>query len=176
MPDLDFIFEIGPQLRLQLSKFEFEKHGKGQLFLNLQARGVLSTDFSGVVSRGYVFQPELSYRQRGWLSEKTSLSVTVSPTWATEKLHDYFYQVDSNFVTDQRRAYDAKGGYLGTNLSVGVSFNATENIRVFTFGRASLHSGSANEDSPLFRQTSTFAFGVGMVWRFWESEERVVGR
>lgn len=176
MPDLDFIFEIGPQLRLQLSKFEFEKHGKGQLFLNLQARGVLSTDFSGVVSRGYVFQPELSYRQRGWLSEKTSLSVTVSPTWATEKLHDYFYQVDSDFVTDQRRAYDAKGGYLGTNLSVGVSFNATENIRVFTFGRASLHSGSANEDSPLFRQTSTFAFGVGMVWRFWESEERVVGR
>ncbi|MFT6993129.1 MAG: outer membrane scaffolding protein for murein synthesis (MipA/OmpV family) [Paraglaciecola sp.] len=176
MPDLDFIFELGPQLRIRLSKFEFEQHGNAEIFLNLQARGAFSTDFSGIDKRGYVFQPVLSYRQRGWLSEKTALSVSLSPTWATEKLHDYFYQIDSDFVTDQRQAYDAKGGYLGTDLSVGLSFNATEDIRIFTFGRVSLHSGSANEDSPLFREKSTFSYGVGMVWRFWESEERVSGR
>ena len=176
MPDLDFIFELGPQLRLRLSKFEFEEHGKGELFLNLQARAAFSTDFSVINKRGYVFQPVFSYRQRGWLSEKTALSVSLSPTWATEKLHDYFYQVDSDFVTDQRQAYDAKSGYLGTDLSVGLSFNATEDIRIFTFARASLHSGSANEDSPLFRENSTFSYGVGMVWRLWESEERVSGR
>jgi len=176
MPDLDFIFELGPQLRLRLSKFEFEEHGKGELFLNLQARAAFSTDFSVINKRGYVFQPVFSYRQRGWLSEKTALSVSLSPTWATEKLHDYFYQVDSAFVTDQRQAYDAKSGYLGTDLSVGLSFNATEDIRIFTFARASLHSVSANEDSPLFREKSTFSYGVGMVWRLWESEERVSGR
>jgi outer membrane scaffolding protein for murein synthesis (MipA/OmpV family) len=176
MPDLDFIFELGPQLRLRLSKFEFEEHGKGELFLNLQARAAFSTDFSGFNKRGYVFQPVFSYRQRGWLSEKTALSISLSPTWATEKLHDYFYQVDSDFVTEQRSAFDAKGGYLGTDLSVGLSFNATEDIRIFTFARASLHSGSANEDSPLFREKSTYSYGVGMVWRLWESEEMVAGR
>lgn len=176
MPDLDFIFELGPQLKLRLSKFEFEQHGKGELFLNLQARAAFSTDFSGLDKRGYVFQPVLSYRQRGWLSEKTALSVSLSPTWATEKLHDYFYQVDSDFITDQRSAYDAKGGYLGTNLSIGLSFNVTNDIRMFTFARTSLHSGAANEDSPLFRDKSTFSYGVGMVWRLWESEERVAGR
>jgi outer membrane scaffolding protein for murein synthesis (MipA/OmpV family) len=176
MPDLDFIFELGPQLRVRLSKFKFEQHGKGELFLNLQARAAFSTDFSGINKRGYVFQPVLSYRQRGWLSEKTALSFSLSPIWATEKLHDYFYQVGNDFVTEQRQAYDAEGGYLGTNLSVGVSFNATENIRIFTFARASLYMGSANENSPLFRDKSTYAYGVGMVWRLWKSEQRVSGR
>lgn len=176
MPDLDFIFELGPQLKLKLSKFEFEQHGKAELLLNLQARAVFSTDFSSIHKRGYVFQPVLSYRQRGWLSEKTALSVSLSPTWASEKLHDYFYQVDSEFVTEQRSAYDADSGYLGTDLSVGLSFNATEDIRIFTFARASLHSGSANEDSPLFIDKSTYSYGLGMVWRLWESEEKVSGR
>lgn len=176
MPDLDFIFELGPQLKLRLSKFEFEQHGKAELLLNLQARAVFSTDFSSIHKRGYVFQPVLSYRQRGWLSEKTALSVSLSPTWASEKLHDYFYQVDSEFVTEQRSAYDADSGYLGTDLSVGLSFNATEDIRIFTFARASLHSGSANEDSPLFIDKSTYSYGLGMVWRLWESEEKVSGR
>jgi outer membrane protein len=176
MPDLDFIFELGPQLRVRLSKFEFEQHGKGELFLNLQARAAFSTDFSGFNKRGYVFQPVFSYRQRGWLSEKTALSVSLSPTWATKKLHDYFYQVDSDFVTEQRSAYDVKSGYLGTDLSVGLSFNATEDIRIFTFARASLHSGAANEDSPLFRDKSTYSYGLGMVWQLWESEEKVLGR
>ena len=176
MPDLDFIFELGPQLKLKLSKFEFEQHGKAELLLNLQARAVFSTDFSSIHKRGYVFQPVLSYRQRGWLSEKTALSVSLSPTWASEKLHDYFYQVDSAFVTEQRSAYDAGSCYLGTDLSVGLSFNATEDIRIFTFARASLHSGSANEDSPLFIDKSTYSYGLGMVWRLWESEEKVSGR
>ena len=176
MPDLDFIFELGPQLSLRLTKFEFEQHGKGELFLNLQARAAFSTDFSGIDKRGYVFQPVFSYRQRGWLSEKTALSFSLSPTWATEKLHDYFYQVDNDFATEQRATYDAKGGYLGTDLSVGVSFNATKNIRIFTFARVSLHAGSANEDSPLFREKSTYSYGAGMVWRLWEGEHKVSGR
>jgi outer membrane protein len=176
MPDLDFIFELGPQLKLRLSNFEFEQHGKGELFLNLQARAVFSTDFSGIDKRGYVFQPVLSYSQRGWLSEKTALSVSLSPVWATEKLHDYFYQVDNDFVAEDRPVYDAKGGYLGTDLSVGLSFNATKNIRIFTFARVSMHSGAANENSPLFRNKGTYSYGLGMVWRLMESEKRVAGR
>jgi len=176
MPDLDFIFELGPQLRVRLRQFEFEQQGKAELFLNLQTRAVFSTDFSGIEHRGYVFQPQLSYRQRGWLSNKTALSVTISPTWATEKLHDYFYQVDSAFMTSERQTYEADGGYLGTDLSLGVSFNARDNIRIFVGGNIAIHSGAANEDSPLFKEKSTYSISVGMVWRIWESQERVAGR
>ena len=176
MPDLDFTFELGPQLKLRLSKFEFEDHGRGELFLNLQTRAVFSTDFSGIDHRGYVFQPDLRYRQKGWLSEKTALSISVSPTWASEKLHDYFYQVNQEFVTDQRQLFDAKGGYLGTRLLVSMSFNATENIRMFIGGSTSMHVGAANEDSPLFLEKNTYSIGLGLVWRLWQSEEKVSGR
>lgn len=176
MPDLDFIFELGPQLKMRLSRFEFAEHGKGELFLNLQTRAVFSTDFSGMDHRGYVFQPQLRYVQRGWFSEKTALSVGLSPTWASEKLHDYFYQVDQGFVTDQRPLFDAKGGYLGTRLSLSVSFNATQNIRVFLGGSTSMHEGAANDSSPLFLDANTHSFSVGMVWRLWESKEKVAGR
>lgn len=176
MPDLDFIFELGPQLKLRLSKFVFEQHGRGELFLNLQTRAVFSTDFSGIDHRGYVFQPDLRYRQKGWLSEKTALSISVSPTWASEKLHDYFYQVDQDFVTAQRQVYDAKGGYLGTRLLVSVSFDATDNIRMFIGGSTSMHAGAVNEDSPLFLEKNTYSVGLGLVWRLWQSEEKVSGR
>lgn len=176
MPDLDFVFEVGPQLRMRLAKFRFEEHGRGQLFLNLQTRAAFSTDFSGIEKRGFVFQPELQYRQRGWLSDKTALSIRLSPTWATEKLHDYFYQVEEEFVTQQRPEYDAKGGYIGTSLGLAISFNATEDIRMFVGGNMSLHSSAANEDSPLFRDKNTFSVGAGLVWRIWESDERVSGR
>jgi outer membrane scaffolding protein for murein synthesis (MipA/OmpV family) len=176
MPDLDFIFELGPQLKLRLSKFEFQDHGRGELFLNLQTRAVFSTDFSGINHRGYVFQPDLRYRQKGWLSEKTALSISLSPTWATEKLHDYFYQIDQDFVTEQRQLFDAKGGYLGTRLLVSVSFNASEDIRMFIGASTSMHQGAANEDSPLFLEKNTYSIGLGMVWRLWESEEKVSGR
>lgn len=176
MPDLDFIFELGPQLKLRLSKFEFEGHGRGELFLNLQTRAVFSTDFSGMDHRGYVFQPDFRYSQKGWLSDKTALSISVSPTWASEKLHDYFYQVDQDFVTGQRPAYDAKGGYLGTRLLVSVSFNASENIRMFMGASTSMHAGAANEDSPLFLEKNTYSIGAGLVWRLWQSDEMVSGR
>jgi len=176
MPDLDFVFEVGPQLRLRLSKFDFKDHGKGQLFLNLQTRAAFSTDFSGINQRGYVFQSQFAYRQRGWLSEKTALSVSLAPTWATEQLHDYFYQVSQDFVTNQRSLYDAKGGYIGTSLSVSLSFDATEKIRMFVGASGDFHSGAANENSPLFRDKNTYSFGVGLVWRLYESEERVAGR
>jgi outer membrane scaffolding protein for murein synthesis (MipA/OmpV family) len=176
MPDLDFIFEVGPQLRLLVADVQLAEKGQGELHLNLKGRAAFSTDFSGVNQRGYVFQSEFEYIHKGWLSEKTAISIGITPTWATERLHDYFYQVGSEFVSPQRQAFDAQGGYLGTDISVGLSFNPTPDIRVFLRGRASIHSGAANEDSPLFKNKSTFSVGAGLVWRLYQSDEKVSGR
>jgi MipA family protein len=176
MPDLDYIFELGPQLKLRLADVTFAQHGKGELYLNLQTRAAFSTDFSQFNYRGLVFQPELAYRQKGWLSDKSALSVSLSPTWATEQLHDYFYQVEDDYVSAQRQAFNAKGGYLGTDLSVFVSFNASQDVRIFLGGNMALHSGAANRQSPLFIQASQYSFGVGLVWRLYQSEARVAGR
>lgn len=172
MPELDFLFEVGPQFVYKLKSYDFDNGGKARLNARLQTRAVFSTDFSNLDSRGYVIEPELSYQQRGVLFEKTGLNLSFSMTYASEDLHDYFYQVDEAFVTDNRAAFDAKGGYLGSTASVGVSFPIGENIRGFLGGSVNFHAGAANEDSPLFEDDVTYSFALGFVWRLYESNAK----
>ncbi len=170
MSELDFLFEVGPQLIYKVNDYVFTNGGKGRLNARLQARAVFSTDFEGANQRGYVFEPTLSYEQRGTLFEKTGFSASFSMIFATEKLHDYFYQVDNRFVSDTRAAFDAKAGYLGSELSLGFSFSILQNIRGFVGGSAQFHQGAANDDSPLYEDDVTFSVGLGFVWRMYQSE------
>lgn len=170
MPELDFLFEVGPQLVYRVKDFDFQGGGNGRLNLRLQARAVFSTDFERLDQRGYVFEPELSYQQRGTLFENTGLNLSLGLVFASEDLHDYFYQVDSDFVTEERAAFDASGGYLGAQVSIGVSFPIRKNMRGFLGGSLRSHHGAANEDSPLFEKKLTYSIGAGFVWRLYESE------
>ena len=172
MPELDFLFEVGPQLVYRLKDFEFEGGGNARLNARLQARAVFSTDFSQLDDRGFVFNPVITYQQRGRLFEGTALSASIGMVFATERLHDYFYQVADEFATTDRQQYDAKAGYLGTELGASFSFPIAENIRGFVGAGMQIHSGSANEDSPLFEKDITYSFGLGFVWRLYRSEAK----
>lgn len=172
MPELDFLFEVGPQFVYKVGTFDFENGGKSRLNARLQTRAVFSTDFSRIDERGYVIEPEISYQQRGVLFEKTGLNVSFSMTFASEELQDYFYQVDQAFVTDSRAQFDAKGGYLGSRLSTSMSFSIGENIRAFLGGSVNFHAGAANEDSPLFEDDVTYSLAAGFVWRLYESDTK----
>ncbi|MFT5298163.1 MAG: outer membrane protein, partial [Colwellia sp.] len=81
-------------------------------------------------------------------------------------------QVDAAFANSNRTLYDAKGGYLGAEISLGLSFPIRKNIRGFFAGSAQLHQGSANQDSPLYEKDITYSFGIGFVWRLYESEAK----
>jgi outer membrane scaffolding protein for murein synthesis (MipA/OmpV family) len=172
MPELDFLFEIGPQLVYRVKDFKFENGGNGRLNFRLQARAVFSTDFEDIEDRGYVFEPRLTYQQRGVWQENTGLNLSASLIFASEDLHDYFYQVDSEFVTDSRAQFDAKGGFLGAELGASMSFPITKNIRGFASLAAQIHHGAANEDSPLFEDDITYSVGLGFVWRLYQSEAK----
>lgn len=172
MPELDYLFEIGPQFVYKIKTFDFNNGGKARLNGRLQTRVVFSTDFSGLDQRGYVIEPELTYQQRGVLFADTGLNVSLSMTFATEDLHDYFYQVDEAFVTESRGAFDAKGGYLGSRLGVSVAFPIGDSIRGFIGGAVNFHVGAANDDSPLFEDKLTYSLGAGFVWRFYESQRK----
>jgi len=172
MPELDFLFEVGPQAVFKLKDFQFEGGGNGRLNARLQARAAFSTDFSRIDKRGFVFNPVLTYQQRGRFFEGTALSASIGAVFATEKLHDYFYQVDDAFANELRDSFDAKGGYLGTELGVSFSFPLAENIRAFVGGGAQIHTGSANEDSPLYEDDITYSVAVGFVWRLYQSDAK----
>ena len=170
MPDLDFLGEIGPQLTVDLGEYQ-----KGRLQLSLPVRAVFSTDFGNLDQRGYVFNPELSYAREGPFAG-LRMSVELEASFATEKLQDYFYQVDSSFATPSRTAFDAEGGYMGSELMIGFSYGVTEHLRFFTGVQAAYHGGAANEDSPLYGDDLTFSVGAGFVWSVYESDARVSAR
>jgi len=182
MPELDFLGEIGPQMIFMLGKYDFDKNakgenigtniGKGRLDFRLQARAVFSTDFSKIEGRGFIFEPQISYQHRGFKHEETAFNISFGAVFATEQTHDYFYEVAPEFATAARPAFDAKAGYLGSELSLGVSFKVSEDIRAFIGGSAQFHSVAANKDSPLFEKEVTYSIGTAFVWRFYKSEAK----
>jgi len=172
MPKIDFLFEVGPQFIYKVKEFSYENGGQARIKARLQARAVFSTDFDRIDDRGYVFEPTLTYEQRSVLFDKTSLRLSLSFTFASEELQDYFYQVDNEFVSENRQYFDAKSGYLGANVTMGFSFPISKNIRGFINSSIKLHNGAVNQNSPLFENDMTYSLGAGFVWRVFESKKK----
>jgi len=172
MPELDFLFEVGPQVVYRIKDYEFSNGGTARLNARLQARAAFSTDFSELDDRGFVLNPVITYQQRGRLFPETALSASIGMVFATERFHEYFYEVADQFATDARPAYQAKGGYLGTEVGFSFSFPIKENIRGFAGAGLQFHAGSANEDSPLYEKDVTYSVAIGFVWRLYKSERK----
>jgi len=170
MPDLDFLLEIGPQLVITLA----ERPDVDSVSLKLPLRVVGSTDFHNLKYRGLIFQPRLAYdRENLFGSEDLSGTVSIGPTFASEPLMDYFYEVGPQFATPQRPVYDAQAGYLGSNLRLGLSYQVSERFKISLGTQLSYYGGATNEDSPLFRSRTGIAAGIGFVWKAWMSRTMV---
>jgi len=166
MPDLDFLFGIGPQLIFKL----INEPGHRKLNLNLQTRAVFSTDFSSISSRGYVFNPKLNYTQNHLTDLDLKLFTSVGPVFATEKLMDYFYEVPPEFVSPVRPAYDADAGYLGSNITLSLSKRFNRRFRVLLGTQLGIHTGATNRDSPLFKDDMNLSVFTAFSWSFFQSK------
>lgn len=166
MPDLDYLFGIGPQLIFKL----INEPGHRNLNLNLQARAVYSTDFSSANSQGYVFNPKLRYSRENLTGLDLKFSTSAGPVFATEDLMDYFYEVQPEFVTPKRPAYDADAGYLGSNLTFAVSKRFNNRFRLWVGTRLGIHNGATNDDSPLFKDEINTSFFMAFFWSIFQSE------
>jgi len=166
MPDLDSLFGIGPQFIFKL----VNEPGHRRLNFNLQARSIYSTDFSSINHRGYVLNPEFKYTQEHVTDLDLKVFTSAGPIFATEKLMDYFYEVDDQYVTPSRQAYDADAGYLGSNITLGVSKRFNNRFRLILGTRLGLHHGATNDDSPLFREKLNLGVFTAFTWSFKQSE------
>ena len=154
MPDIDPIVEIGPSLEIYLSPDRAWS-------IRLPWRAVAATDLSHVDGIGWVFAPNLNYESRqlgGW-----GFGAAVGPLYASEKYHDYYYEVLPAHATTARPAYDAKSGYSGSRMMFTASRRFTD-FWVGAFARYDQLSGAAFEDSPLVKKKSSFMAGVGIAW------------
>ncbi len=169
MPDLDYLVQVGP--RVQWTMARAAKWAK--IDLEVPVRAVFSTDLSEVDFRGVLFAPEIAYQHERFLDSPYEVKFSVGVNFATEKLHDYFYEVPAQFVAPARPAFDADAGYLGARLKLLVKRNLGKRFIVFAGGAVNLHSGAANEASPLFRDELTFGLGGGVIWKFFRSKATV---
>jgi outer membrane scaffolding protein for murein synthesis (MipA/OmpV family) len=163
MTDIDPTIEMGPSLEIALSRDSLHERSWS---IRLPWRAVAATDLSHVNGIGWVFAPSLNYEARhssGW-----DLGAAAGPIYASEKYHDYFYEVAPGFATVTRPAYDATSGYSGSRLT----FTASRRFRDFwvgAFARYDDLSGATFDDSPLLKKKASFMAGAGIAWILAES-------
>jgi MipA family protein len=166
MPKLDPAVEIGPALELKLGS-PAERAGWSMV---LPVRVVIASDLRHAQSLGWVFSPYLRYQPRRVPGAGWEFDISFGPLYAGERYHDYYYQVDPAFVTSTRSAYDARGGYSGSRLTLAAS-RRFANFWAGAFVRYDSLAGAVFDDSPLVRSHQSFMFGAGVAWIFSRSRE-----
>lgn len=167
MPSLDMVFEVGPALEICLWR---SCTGDRKLQFRLPVRAVFSTDFGSIESRGGSAHPNLNFDINnigpggGW-----NFGVAAGPLYATERLHDYYYEVAPLYATGTRPAYDARAGYSGSRMTVALS-KRFPRVWFGAFARYDTLAGATFEDSPLVRSDHAFMAGFSIAWIFAESE------
>ena len=169
MDDLDYLLEVGPRLTY---RFLPPSH-RDDFYFSLAGRAVISTDIANWRYEGITVAPRLTYWRNRLLERDFNLSVWIEPLFGFDGLNDYFYEVRPEDARPDRPAFDADDGYLGTELSFGLSYGFSERLRAFGGVQLGYWNHSANDSSPLHRDDLTVGVGGGLRWSIFTSDERV---
>lgn len=171
MPELLPTFEAGPSLDYWLIR---PQAAGWQARLRWPVRAVMATDLRQFESAGVLTQPQLDVSHR-WTPGPWSIRLGggFGVLWASEDYHDYFYEVDPQFVTPQRPAYDARAGYSG--LRAGLQFSVVNGPWRLGMGLLADEFGDARfADSPLVETDTSLVAFFGLAYRFRQSREFVL--
>lgn len=169
MPDLRPTVEFGPEMDLTLWRSDNRERF---LKLRLPVRSAFTVE-AAPRNIGWVFSPNLNLDLGdlpgipGW-----KLGMLAGPIYATRRQHQYFYGVAPEFATADRPAYEAHGGYSGTQFLASAS-KRYRNTWVGAFVRYDSLRGAVFEDSPLLARHSFAAAGVAVSWILGTSKTRV---
>ena len=152
--------------------FLTDPHGSTRLKLLCPFRAVFSSNLQNLHYRGYTVPPGLllesfDFLQHGWRG-----IALVSATFADRQLNAYFYDVAPEFMTPSRPFYDARAGYLGSDLVLGLMVPLQKNLRFFTGTQFAYRDGAANVDSPLFKSRTGYSVFAGIAYSFFRSERK----
>ena len=169
MPDLQPTVEIGPSLDFNLWRTADRRY---KLDLRLPVRTAVTVK-EGMDDIGWVFSPRLNLDisdvagLAGW-----NMGLLAGPMVGSERNHEYFYSVAPQYATADRPAYDAKGGYAGSQFLMSVSKRYPK-YWLGAFARWDSLNGAVFADSPLVKREDYFAAGIGIAWVFRESSTLV---
>ena len=110
--------------------------------------------------------PAVTYRRHDLFGVDLRAIASLGATFGSDGYNDYFYEVRRPDVRPGRPRYRADAGYVGSELTLGLSWGVTDRLRLFGGTQIGFWAGSANEDSPLFRDKMTYGVGGGLRWSF----------
>jgi outer membrane protein len=169
MPDLGFLGEFGPRLKV----FLVNPTPTSRLRLDLPLRAVMEFR-GGVRRRGTTFEPRLVFETREagspW-SYDASLGLVIGDSG----INRYFYEVAPQYATAARPAYQARSGLMLVRAGLSASYKLNQDVRLFGFVRGESYAGAANRDSPLARQSTGGSIGVGFAWTLGRSSSPARG-
>jgi outer membrane protein len=169
MPNLRSTFEIGPSLDLHVWRAA-DEHIKLDVVLPFRAPITVASSPQVI---GWNFSPRLNLDVQnvagfnGW-----DFGIGAGPLFAARKYHQYFYSVAPQFATPERAAYEAQGGYSGTQVISALS-KRFASYWVGAYIRYDSLDGAAFEDSPLVKQKHYLAGGIGIAWMIRQSNRMV---
>jgi len=173
MPDLDPIIGIGPSLEIQLYS---SNKKRSVLSFRTSARSILATDLSHITHEGWVFNPYINYNVRNTGSYGSwNIGVLLGALFATERYHDYYYEVKPEHTTTFRPTYNAKAGYSGSRIAIAAR-KRFGRLWIGTFGLYDNLKGTTFANSPLVKTDHSFMAGLGIAWIFAKSKTKVPER
>jgi hypothetical protein len=122
---------------------------------------------------GWTFTPGLAWDfldplgHPGW-----KFGLFTGPLFANRRYNAYFYSVAPQFATATRPAYEATGGYAGTQSLLALSKRFPK-YWVGAFMRYDTLSGAVFADSPLVAREGYWTAGFGIAWPIGASSQRV---
>ncbi len=165
MPDLDPVLELGPSLNVRLVQAP-----RATLRLRLPARAQIASDFHSIHGAGVVANPNLNLDVR--MSEGWRLGLVAGVLFGDRRNHAYYYGVAPQYARSGRPAYEAPGGYSGTQLIAALSKRFGPWF-VAGFVKQDFLRGAAFEESPLVQRRNSVSAGIAFTWTFAQSQKRV---
>jgi MipA family protein len=166
MFDLKPTFELGPSLDLHLWR-SADQNLKLDFVMPLRLPVTIEASPKSI---GWVFSPRVNLDVRNVAGfEGWDFGIGAGPLYADRKFHDYFYSVDARYVTPDRPAYQADGGYSGTHVLASLS-KRYPTYWIGAYVRYDALSGAAFDDSPLVKSKHYLAGGIGIAWMIGQSK------
>jgi hypothetical protein len=161
--------EIGPSLDLHLWRSASERI---KFDVRLPIRAAFTVE-SHPRSIGWFLAPHASVDIadvagfRGW-----NFGALAGPLFADQRYHNYFYTVAPQYATAQRPAYEARGGYSGTQVLASL----TKRYPAYWVGAYVRHdslAGAVFESSPLVKSHDYWSGGIAFAWLIHQSSRMV---
>jgi len=169
MPDLDWVFELGPSVKYY---FTGSPQKKSFFYAELFTRKATATDFHSLTNAGWRYGPSMTYQNAFSLADidqgkgEFEFTTRLNANFSDDRYVNYYYGVPKKYSQINRSSYESNGGYAGSDVSVGLTYKI--NAWWFAgFARYYNLSGAEYDDSPLVKQNSDWSLGLGVAWIFY---------